>query len=303
MCRNSIIGLFLVMALSVPLTISGQSLSDYTMTQGTDATKWVTITNTTSLLTGTGDGVCSTVQDIGFVFPFGKQSYSQFSVNADGNLRLGSTVVISSAYSTPFGSSFANTNSPKINFFGCDGYMPAGGYVYAQLFGQAPNRKLVVEFSTSTYSQRNSGVLFNWQIHLYENGEFEVVFPGQQPTAAPSSSRQMGACVNRQDGFVIWYSGGHYYFSPFSDGSSTGFAVNSWPDNNRYFHFTPGTCDRPKNVAFTDITSNSATVSWTGDEGTYNLSYGLKGTGTSTWTSMTVEGDFTATIPQSGGGD
>ena len=53
MCRNSIIGLFLVMALSVPLTISGQSLSDYTMTQGTDATKWVTITNTASLLTGT----------------------------------------------------------------------------------------------------------------------------------------------------------------------------------------------------------------------------------------------------------
>lgn len=297
MCRNSIIGLFLVMALSVPLTISGQSLSDYTMIQGTDATKWVTITNTTSLLTGTGDAVGSTVQDIGFVFPFGKQSYSQFSVNADGNLRFGSTANGSGGYSTPFGSSVANTNSPKINFFGCDGYMPAGGYVYAQLFGQAPNRKLVVEFSTSTYSQRNSGVLFNWQIHLYENGEFEVVFPGQQPTAAPSTSRQMGACVNRQDGFVIWYSGGHYYFSPFSDGSSTGFAANSWPDNNRYFHFTPGTCDRPKNVAFTDITSNSATVSWTGDEGTYNLSYGLKGTSTSTWTSMTVEGDFTATIP------
>ena len=54
----------------ITLSISGfaQVLSDYIMTTGTDATKWIQLTDSTNLISGTGDSKASAVTDIGFTF-------------------------------------------------------------------------------------------------------------------------------------------------------------------------------------------------------------------------------------------
>ena len=83
----------LVATLCVAWATNAQNLGDYRFSTGTDASKWITLTSNTNLLgTGNADGRASSLQNIGFTFPFGEGSYTQFSVNSDGNLRLGSTV-------------------------------------------------------------------------------------------------------------------------------------------------------------------------------------------------------------------
>ena len=99
----------LLMLVTLGMSGFAQVLSDYIMTTGTDATKWQTLTTTTNLITGTGDSKASAVTNIGFTFNFAGTDYTQFSVNSDGNLRLGGTVTGTGSYSTPFSSSYANT--------------------------------------------------------------------------------------------------------------------------------------------------------------------------------------------------
>ena len=142
----------LLMLLTWGISGYAQTLGDYQFSTGTDATKWINLSTTTSILAGTGDGVASALQDIGFAFGYAGNAYAQFSVNSDGNLRLGGTVTGTGGYGTPFGSTNCNTNAPKINFFGCDGFLTDSGYVYTELIGTAPNRVRVIEFATSTYN-------------------------------------------------------------------------------------------------------------------------------------------------------
>ena len=90
------------------------TLENYGFTTGVDTSKWVDMTSAGPILTPSGsDGLASSVLDIGFSFPFGSQTYTQYSVNTDGNLRLGSTVTATGSYTTPFSSSFSNQNNRK----------------------------------------------------------------------------------------------------------------------------------------------------------------------------------------------
>ena len=131
-----------VMMSVLSLQVSAQDLGEYNFSTGTDATKWIPLTSTTGL-TSSGDYGVSSVQNLGFTFMLNEVAYTQFSVNADGNVRLGSTVTGTGSYSTPFSSSNAGTNSPKINFLGCDGFVTDSGYVHYELTGTAPNRVML----------------------------------------------------------------------------------------------------------------------------------------------------------------
>ena len=85
--------LLLVAILFVPWVTQAQTLSEYTYSTGTDATKWIDMSSATQILTpSNSDGLASSVLNIGFTFPFGEGTYTQYSVNTDGNLRLGGTV-------------------------------------------------------------------------------------------------------------------------------------------------------------------------------------------------------------------
>ena len=155
--------LFLTLMLAT-LGLSGfaQSLSDYVMATGTDATKWIQLTDTTNIIVGTGDSKASAVTNIGFTFNFAGTDYTQFSVNSDGNLRFGSTVTGTGNYATPFNATNANANNPKINMMGCDGFITDSGHVYHQVIGTAPDRICVIEFATSTYSTTSRNSLLRW---------------------------------------------------------------------------------------------------------------------------------------------
>ena len=57
--------LSLLMLLILGMSGYAQTLVDYIMTTGTDATKWIQLTDSTNLISGTGDSKASAVTDIG----------------------------------------------------------------------------------------------------------------------------------------------------------------------------------------------------------------------------------------------
>ncbi|MBR4919547.1 MAG: hypothetical protein IKZ52_10075, partial [Bacteroidales bacterium] len=66
--------LLALMLLTWSLSGFAQSLADYIMTTGTDATQWQTLSNPTTILelgtSTSGDGKASAVTNIGFTFNF-----------------------------------------------------------------------------------------------------------------------------------------------------------------------------------------------------------------------------------------
>ncbi len=260
--------LMLVAALLVPWASRAQSLGDYTFTTGTDATKWVTLTAPDTILTPANpgsDGKASTLQDIGFSFPFASSDYTKFSVNTDGNLRLGSTLTGTGNYSSPFSVSNSVINNPKINFLGCDGYMldtgAHRGCVLKQNFVDAGDSMLVVEFATSTFNSTSRQSLLRWQVQLHNNGNILVVYHSVAPPIMPNVVRQPGMCVDGTDVVLVnaTHEATHY-----TAGQSLTIPTGNWPDTNRYYSFEAPvvTCARP-HFTVSDITASSANINIT----------------------------------------
>ncbi len=248
----------------VPWATGAQTLEDYTYSTGVDASKWIIITDSTNLLgTGNADGRASSLQSIGFNFPFAEDTYTQFSVNSDGNLRLGSIITSTSSYSTPFNTN-ANSNNPKINFLGCDGYfLDTIHYVYAENTIDANNNSfLCVEFCLGTFSSATRAQKYKWQVHLYPNGNIQVVMAPTAPTTAPALANQKGLCVNSGDGWII---DSDNIATHFSTGSTTTWASGTWPAPNTYYSFTRPfiSCPKPAMTTASNISPNSFDFSWT----------------------------------------
>ncbi|MCQ2259904.1 MAG: fibronectin type III domain-containing protein [Bacteroidales bacterium] len=256
--------LALIAAFCMPWMGYAQTLDEYGFATGTDASKWITVpTSITSMISANaGDYGVSTVRSLGFSFPFAEGSYTQFSVNADGNLCLGSTVTGTSYYSNPFSSTNANYNNPKINMLGCDGYVSSNHYVrYLHTADTNGDSLGVVEFCVGTYTSSTRENLYKWQVHLYHNGTIEVVF-GTAPAAGPDVTQQRGLCTGASDG---WFIDGSHAATHFTNGTSATIASGVWPTNGRYYTFTlPNySCPKPIRATVSNLTYESFDISWT----------------------------------------
>lgn len=256
---------FLALLLLVTVFANSQSLGDYQFTTGHDASRWVTLDSTRNLLVigSTRYYVRSGLEEIGFTFPFADSTYSQFSVTHDGNLRLGPVLAVSSSNNqgAPLHPSRANSNNPKINFMGCAGYTSDSAYVHKQLFGEAPNRFLVVEFALQTYASASRNSLLRWQVQLYENGDIQIAYPSQPPRILPNANRQQGLCVDASD---LWAVDENHLAMHFNAGYSTYISPGHWPDTNRYYRFNYPSeiCLSPSSFIAAAIDTSSVTLTW-----------------------------------------
>lgn len=268
---------FLILFIGVQM-LSAQTLGNYTFSTGVDATKWIPLTTTTNLLTiGSGssthpyDSRRSAVLDIGFAFTFAGEQYTKFSVNSDGNLRFGTTATGFANYNTPFSSTNASANNPKINFFGANGDALDSGYVRKEIVGVEPERICVFEFATSTsYSSSATatyGTLYRWQVQLFEgSNNIQIVYPSSVPATGPSTTRQQGMCVNNSD---IWLVKANNTATHYTAGTNTAIATGNWPAANRYYLFTaPGNgCPNVTDMHVRDVTATTALLTWSSDPG------------------------------------
>lgn len=260
--RKLLLGMLLMAAMVMPQTMMAQvPLSEYDYATGVDATKWKTLTSPTTIsFVSADDGASTSVYNIGFNFDFGEGTYSQFSANTNGNIRLGSTIITGSPYSSPLSSSNISSNLPKIVGIGRDlsvNNSATDGYVKYQLMGTAPNRILVVEFFTAVSSSGSSAI--KWQVQLHETTNQVLIVYGTS-TSVPSSY-QTGIAATATDAVIVNTT--NHTFSTTTNGTST--TYSTWPGTNRYYSFTPPsvTCPKPSNIVVSSISTTEATISWT----------------------------------------
>ncbi len=121
-------------------------------------------TGTTLLIGSNSDDGASTVQNLGFEFWFVGNRYTQFSANANGLVRLGSTAV-TGAFTNSIA---ATTNVPQIAPYFDDLATGTVGRVNYKVVGTAPNRRLVIDWLVTIPRALAGAPNASFQVWLYE---------------------------------------------------------------------------------------------------------------------------------------
>ena len=254
-----------------------QSTANYTFTDGTNGS-FTDMTGSTQLLAGNLDDNASAVTNIGFDFFFMGVRYTQFSVNTNGSLRLGSTAVSGTAYN-PLGSA---ASTVFITAYGADQRTHTTGKVHYRITGSAPNRVLTVEWLNMQSNFASGGTAdLTYQLKLYEStGVIEDVYgPMSMSVAgagdANSNSPDFGLSSSNTAttvGYVTADQSGTP--SPFYTAGSPAVGnlyvagvitvLNSTIDGSRrIFTYTPPVPIAPSALNFTSIGATGMTLNWT----------------------------------------
>lgn len=268
--------LMLAAVMLLPMASHAQLSAIYEFSTGVDNSMWYTLTSdsvvlidassfTTSTSATTGDSKKTDVTNIGFTFNFAGEDYTQFSANSDGTVRLGATQIGTSGYGTPFSTSNASVNAPKICGLGCDGCMVLGDYIAYQLFGTEGDHVLVIEISTGSYSSNTRANHYTFQVQLAEaDNSVTVVYSPTAPAAGPNASYQLGASAGSND--IVLYDVTNHTLSTHTAGVSTSNAAGTWPEAGRYYTMTPNpnACFPVTDLAIdaTQTTNSSLTLTW-----------------------------------------
>ena len=260
------------------------AITAYTFSTGVGtASDWLTPTNTYASMV-TGDDQASSVYSLGFTFTFEGTAYTQFSVNTNGQLRLGSTQISGSYYSTPFSTTNVAYNYPKIIGIGAD---LSGTTLSYGISGTAPNR--IGVFTYYGYRLGYSSYPFYFKVYLYEaTGEIKMIY-STAPGTAPNSIQIGIEGANTSDVVTVNPS------THTKTNGATSTTYSTWPGQYRWYSFMPPvlTCPGIYNLAVA-----GSTVSWTecGTATQWELEYGPSGFTQGTGTRVTVNNTPTYTL-------
>ncbi|MBR3436030.1 MAG: fibronectin type III domain-containing protein, partial [Bacteroidales bacterium] len=267
--------LLILTMLVVPWAMQAQEVQYYRMDTGSDTSMWITLSSSaTHVLAVEGeDDETSGLINIGFTFSFGGSSYTQFSCNSNGRLRLGS-VPCSNHWLLPFTelTDPMYNDLPFITAFGMDNTLEgSGSHVKYELVGTAPNRILVIEYRTpSEYNE--DGDLVNYQIQLLEDSNRVRLVYGTTD-ASYFDSYQIGLASTATDIMMV----NPNTHTTFMTGTSTSFS--SWPGAGRYYQFTPQpapSCPGVQNITLSNATAGTAVLAWSYRSGSDGIPTGYE---------------------------
>lgn len=214
------------------------------------------MTGSTQLIGSASDDGVSAVTPIGFTFNYAGTDYTQFSVNANGLIRLGATAASSSWSNT---TANANTNSPAILPYWDDlatGSAAGGGKVHYLLSGTAPNRKLIIEWFVTVPRATTGAANARIQCELQETTNvIRFIYNGVVANTANS-----GATIGLATSATVYNT---VDATTNINSTSTFTTANTVaiPDGTVYT-WTPPSCSAPGGIVASAITANSATISW-----------------------------------------
>jgi hypothetical protein len=152
-------------------------------------------TNGSVITTPNFDDANSAATNIGFTFNFNGIAFTQFVLNTNGFIRLGSSPPSSSALffagaQSYTGGPFASTNPADVNLIAALNLDLTGGTnpeFRVHTSGTAPNRKCIIQYKNmrdKTVTPPEQFASINFQIHLYEGSNMiEIVYGDFIPTA------------------------------------------------------------------------------------------------------------------------
>ena len=211
---------------------------------------------TTQLVAANQEDTASTINNIGFDFWFDGVRQTQFSVNANGLMRLGS-----SAVSTASANDLANiSNVPQIAPYWDDLFVGTNGKVHFKIVGSAPNRKLVVEWLNVQIPRvgANNAGAGTFQCWLNETtGVIEFVYGSGVGVNAANSGYSVGFGSSATAFASVTTSGPSAAY-----GTANNSQTNAITSGTKYT-FTPLTPADPTALNFTSVTQTAMTLNWT----------------------------------------
>ncbi|MBI3233962.1 MAG: discoidin domain-containing protein [Bacteroidetes bacterium] len=174
----------------------------------------------------------SAVADIGFNFSFNGTTYTKFSTNSNGLLRLGTTVATNEA-----ANNFTSTaNSPKIFALWDDiatGTLATNGGVRVWNTGSSPNRVLIADWKCNKANSTAGAVDINFQILFYE-GTNKIEFVYGSGVSVTSASIGLGT-TNVATQYMSVTPGSPANVKYYTQNN----AVTAWPGSGVSYTFTP----------------------------------------------------------------
>ncbi len=260
--------LLFVMLLISLTCIMAQTVAEYTFATVTNGSLEDMSSGTTTLLSGYSDSGATAVTDIGFSFTFCGTSYTQFSANANGLVRLGGTVI--SGYSTSPVASAA-----ILGPISGDNCQASTGKIHYKVIGSEAPRKLVIEFKDQRFpyaSSPGSGTPSTMQVWLYESSNrIDFVYGAMYNNSTSAISRGVFISTNTTSGNIgsvativttpSWVTTGTSPVTTSFTGSSSmtnlGSAANG---SRRVFTFLPPDPLAVPNAATTPSPADAATA-------------------------------------------
>lgn len=190
----------LVAGIVYPSQNKAQTLSTYTFETGTNASLGLdrsgnaldmSTGTTTIFATGTyRDDDPSSSVTLPFSFAMGGVTYDRFTLNSNGQIRLGNATQTTAISGT-------NVSSPASNAgflapITGDNALLSTGSVSSKSFGTTPNRVYVIQYLGLRIPFGSTGTACNLQVRLYEsNGSVEYVYGTMHNSATSSTSRSV----------------------------------------------------------------------------------------------------------------
>lgn len=204
----------------------GQTANQYNFSTS-DPVSLYTPTFTSVIGTDYDDGT-SGVLNIGFTFSYEGVNYTQFSVNSNGLLKLGSSAV-TGEYSNSVAST---TNTPKIFAWWDDQHTGSNGSVRYGLSGTAPNRQLVVEWSTRFYNLQSGNATMKYQVVLTETtNTIQMIYGAGTLPSGISASVGIGGVSSAN---FLSVTTANHTSSTIANNSNT-----TWPGSGKSYFFSP----------------------------------------------------------------
>ncbi|MFN4892397.1 MAG: PKD-like domain-containing protein [Bacteroidota bacterium] len=258
---------FLLVAIVFSMSLKAQTISatTYPFTTTSGVALEDMSSGTTSLLGASIDDGASTVQNIGFDFWFVGVRYTQFSANSNGLVRLGSTAV---------GTTFSNdltstTNIPQIAPYWDDLATGTTGSVVSRVVGNAPNRKLVIQWFVTIPRATTSAANATFQCWLSEGtGRIDFVYGAGMLTTTAGASIGMGTSSTVFSSVTLNATSSASTCAYGTANNANTLAINS----GTLFSFVPPAPSAPSGLTFTSVSGTGMTLNWT-DNSSSELGY------------------------------
>ena len=278
----------------------GQSAAGYSFATATGATLDAMSSSTNLVAAGSDEGV-SSLTNIGFTFNYEGRDYTQFSVSANGFLKLGSPVTTAEVTNSVSSSS----NLPKLAICWDDLSTAVDGKIHYVLTGSSPNRILKVEFRQYYSYGVSSAYNITSQIWLYETTNVIEFRYGTGTLSANSATIGVFGATSG-----VYMARNHLTNNTCaSTGGLT--TITTWPTSGTKYTFTPptplsGSINVGTSQTYTNLTGASGLFNAINNSGlsgnvTVNIVSDLTETGTvalNEWTQTGV-GGYTLTIQSS----
>lgn len=279
------------MAAALPLRAQ-MIIDTWSMTTGVDTTLWYDIDGVDSVIIASGNNVsaASGLKNIGFDFTLGVSTYSQFSTNINGTVRLGSTPVPSSG---GYSNALNQSNGPKIEPFGWRGRFDDNCYTRMALLGTAGNRVRVVETRMKDYNSGGDSLYVCFQVQLFEAGGLRVVYGESDSGAVHSASsvrlqNGVSATVNNNNRDIIFFDFATHEAVRLNSTCSLYNTADTWPEKGRWYRLAYDSTLCPYPPAVNASSTNPASVTLQNpDGGTLHVVIPARGIDT-LWTGATL---------------